>query len=484
MRKEMTDKQLEFLLANALKMKSESEMVGAAVEEEGWGEMSERHELRMEKLFRRARFFERVDGVFSRRVRLGGIAGIDEVATLDNEYREESSNMKKIMVFCGFMVIAAVVTMGVLLLTNGDGGLPNSHGQGEQPQEQKRQIQSIIMEEVVVAVNSDAEVLLFHAYGRELPIPIVQNDYLQFAGGRVMQDDYLRFDRGTSSYFAMNLETQQFFSVGGVGIVYTNADGERFERMVNTPRVSWDGGVEWWNNSLETGVQYRTYADGSIRETNKVTITYNMGDCLTTRTPFPLAFTAETYRALYARLRELIEEGAMAEHDARSMNSFSLHHRHFTYWQVSQVRQRADQGISVEFCPSYFLEKYPNFPDLGEIYVLHPIALSTMSVFYRLYDLAGFGVEEMQAELVKLGAEPYAPRTFTVALVYELYGNSLLVYLDTERTVMPEGYTLEKIVWEDAFSAEDVYFPADGSVMARFVFPGHEIEGDAAGIVR
>jgi len=435
--KDMTDKQLDFLLVNALKKNSEGELSTLPPENELAGiEMSARHQRRMEKLFKRARRLEWWDSLFSRRAI---ISSSNAAYTADEAYREENLTMKKIIIACGLLVTAAITVAGVMFLTNNPTPVAQIDAQVE--------AREIIIEVDAGWATAPPRDALFSAD--------IQNDY--FTGrlgpfeGRLLRRDRLEI------YIRVE-ETQQYFMTDGkLSIIYANASGVQFEAE---PQNFWSE-ISW---------QYREYNGGARRNSTTI-VTYNFGECLQEQFSLPMVLSYDTFYEINDRLAALVEEGII---DIPTWRIFINNHTRLNY-------QMMVDGLTI-FCPVEYREGFPNLPYMGYVYMLKPMSNRLINEVSRLYQLAGFGLEDMRTERAKFGVEVNTGQPlFAVALVYELYGNSILVYIDAERTTWPEGYTIEKVNLYGMFGMDkDIYLPLNIDTIIRFVFPRHEIDGAVA----
>jgi len=447
----MTDREIDFLLTNILKENSanEFESVPSDAELDAMFTMSARHNKRMDKLFRRARFLEKADnlfGVLSFRPKMAKVTDDPFGVWTADSSKEEGFSMQKLMVICGIVMIMVVATIGYLFTTNGTNIF--SPGAAE-------------AREIVVLLENGEEMTqaeidqALESRNAELAI---WNDYFRVFIGDMF--DVLFVNEIDGQLFTTNPragEGSNFYEASQISIEYTNFYGDLFRKFSSPDAVSHIRRNVMYYSGYNASID----KDGNVVTSPTLTVVYTMGVTVS-ELGLPLALTIDTYDEIVRRLHVLVAEGAIDVPTSRIfMNNFV-----FVTWD-----EMVD-GV-VGFAYEEYLQRYPALPELGAAYFLKPISHRTQNDLMRILYLVDFNEQEMIEEMARLGMDvSHVGMTFTVAVVYELDGSDLLVYIDVERTRVPDGFEIERINLLGSFGAhERLYFMPDGSITVRFIFP-------------
>ena len=189
----------------------------------------------------------------------------------------------------------------------------------------------------------------------------------------------------------------------------------------------------------ETGTRNHYTAEGElIRSNPTITITYAVGR----HSVFPIIeeMTMETFEHHSARLVELVEQGVISAHE-KSM--FVDNYMLIIYTDIAGTPYHVD-----------YIRRYPMLAYLGYLYRLTLPSDQICNEFLRISRLLGIGDEEVLEELYRTGWMRMGSReSVIIPLVYELDGNTILMYIDTAQICQPRFDALERIYLNRTFGA-------------------------------
>jgi hypothetical protein len=143
------------------------------------------------------------------------------------------------------------------------------------------------------------------------------------------------------------------------------------------------------------------------------------------------AMTVETFEYYQEKERQLISDGILDK------PLFSSIYNKINYEDELRYRPRQIHDYTA---------RYFHWEKLGEIYILSGQRFLMKDMLY-IYNLLGINATVIMEEHRKTiglldGEKPYY---FTIPLVYELRGDTVLVYVDTDGIISPDYLTLETI---------------------------------------